>query len=86
MLIWGRVDRCDEDRGTVILFDPLDPPTQARLERGRHQTLTRPSQVRPGRHGLLDDGHFGAVTELDDGPPHDGPTSCPGRPPEDDRP
>jgi hypothetical protein len=33
MLIWGRVDRSDDDRGAVILFDPLEAPTQARLER-----------------------------------------------------
>lgn len=33
MLIWGRVDRSDGDRGVLILFDPQDPRTQARLER-----------------------------------------------------
>jgi hypothetical protein len=33
MLIWGRVDRSDGDRGVVILFDPLDSRTQAHLER-----------------------------------------------------
>jgi PilZ domain len=33
MLIWGRVDRSDGDRGVLILFEPLDPATQARLER-----------------------------------------------------
>ena len=33
MLIWGRVERSDGDDGLVIRFDPLDEPTQARLER-----------------------------------------------------
>jgi hypothetical protein len=33
MLIWGRVERSDGDDGLVIRFDPLDAPTQARLER-----------------------------------------------------
>jgi len=33
MLIWGRVERSDGDDGLVVRFDPLDEPTQARLER-----------------------------------------------------
>ena len=33
MLIWGRVDRSDGDRGVVIRFETLDPSAQARLER-----------------------------------------------------
>jgi len=33
MLIWGRVERSDGRRGVLIRFDPLDPQTQARLER-----------------------------------------------------
>jgi hypothetical protein len=33
MLIWGRVDRTDGDRGAVILFEPLDSGTKVRLER-----------------------------------------------------
>jgi hypothetical protein len=33
MLIWGRVERSDGQRGVLIRFDPLDPETQARLER-----------------------------------------------------
>jgi hypothetical protein len=33
MLIWGRVERDDGERGTLIRFDPLDPSTQSRLER-----------------------------------------------------
>ena len=33
MLIWGHVDRSDGDRGVLILFDPQDSSTQARLER-----------------------------------------------------
>jgi PilZ domain len=33
MFIWGFVERCDGDDGLVIRFDPLDQPTQARLER-----------------------------------------------------
>jgi hypothetical protein len=33
MLIWGRVDRSDGDRGVLLLFEPLDRTTQARLER-----------------------------------------------------
>lgn len=33
MLIWGRVDRSDGDHGVVILFEPLDPATQRRLEK-----------------------------------------------------
>jgi hypothetical protein len=33
MLIWGRVDRSDGDRGMVILFETLDRSAQAHLER-----------------------------------------------------
>jgi hypothetical protein len=33
MLIWGRVERSDGERGLLVRFDPLDPATQARLER-----------------------------------------------------
>ena len=33
MLIWGQVDRSDGDRGVLIVFDPLDRTTQARLEK-----------------------------------------------------
>jgi hypothetical protein len=33
MLIWGRVERSDSERGLLVRFDPLDKPTQARLER-----------------------------------------------------
>ncbi len=33
MMIWGRVERSDGARGVLIRFDPLDPETQARLER-----------------------------------------------------
>jgi hypothetical protein len=33
MLIWGRVERSDGEHGLLVRFDPLDPPTQARMER-----------------------------------------------------
>src|SRR5262249_53477411 len=33
MLIWGQVERSDGDRGVLVRFEPLDPATQARLER-----------------------------------------------------
>jgi PilZ domain len=33
MLIWGRVERSDGERGVLIRFEPLDPATQAHLER-----------------------------------------------------
>jgi hypothetical protein len=33
MLVWGHVERSDGDNGLLIRFDPLDEPTEARLER-----------------------------------------------------
>ncbi|MGH7337961.1 MAG: PilZ domain-containing protein, partial [Myxococcota bacterium] len=33
MLIWGRVDRTDDDHGVLILFDPQGPAMQERLEK-----------------------------------------------------